>query len=107
MDYYLIFGMVVVAMIAIFAFIHSIKQETIKEQNIFLDLKICITQLTDEIKNMNDTNRSHERRIEKHGLQIDALGDRVAEVEHKQFMFDSELKEMKGKKYENKLESKI
>ena len=97
MDYYMIVGMVVVAVIAIFGFTNSIKKETIKEQNIFLDLKVCITQLTDEIKSMNDTNKNHEKRIEKHGMQIDALGKRMTEVEHKQFMFDSELKEMKGR----------
>ena len=97
MDYYMIVGMVVVAVIAIFGFTNSIKKETIKEQNIFLDLKVCITQLTDEIKSMNDTNKNHEKRIEKHGMQIDALGNRMTEVEHKQFMFDSELKEMKGR----------
>lgn len=96
-DYYMVVGMVLIAVIAIFGFTNSIKKETVKEQNIFLDLKVCITQLTDEIKSMNDTNKNHEKRIEKHGMQIDTLGNRVTEVEHKQFMLDTELREMKGK----------
>lgn len=91
MDYYLIFGMVVVAMIAVLGFITSIKNEGKKEQSLFEQLNISITQLNDEIRRMNDITVSNEKRIEKHGKQIDDLDNCVSDIEKQVSIHDLKI----------------
>ena len=87
MDYYLIFGMVAVALIALLGFIYVIRQNAQKEVEIFTELKICITKLTDEIKAMRETDATRDRRIDKHGDQIDKLDNRVGKLETKMDLY--------------------
>lgn len=87
MDYYLIFGMVAVALIAILGFIYAVKDRTKKEVEIFTELKICITQLADEIKAMRDSDARRDKRIDIHGDKIDRLDNRVGTLETKMDMY--------------------
>lgn len=91
MDYYLIFGMVVVSLIAVMGFIASIKNEGKKEQSLFEQLNIAITQLNDEIRRMNDITAANERRIEKHGRQIDDLDSQVCDIEKQVSIHDLKI----------------
>lgn len=90
MDYYLIFGMVAVALIALLGFIYVIRQNAQKEVEIFTDLKICITKLSDEIKAMRETDTTRDKRIEKHGEKIDKLDNRVGKLETKMDMYHND-----------------
>lgn len=47
------------------------------------DLKIVIQKLNDCIENIKKDNEIQNKRIEKHGLEIDNLKDRVSKVETK------------------------
>lgn len=91
MDYYLIFGMVAVAMIAFIGFTTSVKNESKKEQSLFQELNISITQLNDEIRRMNETTARNEKRIEKHGQQIDELDKRVCEIDNRVSLSDLKI----------------
>lgn len=84
MDYYVIFGMVAVCLIAMLGFIISIKNETKKEQEVFNKLDIGITKLTTTIDNINADNKRRDLRIDKHGEQIDDIDHRLVVVETKQ-----------------------
>lgn len=87
MDYYLIFGMVAVALIAMISFVYAVKDKTKKEVEIFTDLKICITQLTDEIKAMRENDAKRDKRIDIHGDKIDKLDNRVGTLETKMDLY--------------------
>lgn len=84
MDYYLIFGMVTISLIAILGFVISIKNETKKEQDIFSKLEISITKLNGTIDKLNADNDKRDKRIDKHSEQIDNIDHRLVVVETKQ-----------------------
>lgn len=84
MDYYVIYGMVVASIIAIFGFVVSIKNETKKEQDIFARLEMSITKLNSTIDNLSAENIKRDKRIEKHGEQIDDIDHRLVVMETRQ-----------------------
>ena len=75
MDYYLILGMVAAALIAISAFIWSIKKNTKEELSTFQDLNLNIAKLNQNFEYMKEADQTRDKRIEKHGKEIDAIKD--------------------------------
>ena len=82
MDYYLIFGMVVVALIAIYGIYKSIQKDAEARQKPLNDLNINIIKLSESIDAMHQRDVIRDKRLEKHGQEIDELDDRVHEAEH-------------------------
>lgn len=89
MDYYLIFGMVVASLISVLSFIWAIKSNSQKEQEIFTELKICITELKDEIRAMRDNDTTRDKRLDKHDERLDSIEGRVSTVETKMNFYHS------------------
>ena len=54
------------------------------------DLKIVIQELRDCIVNLKSDNELQNKRLEKHGVEIDELKDRVGKVETKVKMYHKE-----------------
>lgn len=81
MDYYLIFGMVAVAMIAILGFIYSIKKSAYDENKPIQDLNITITKLNENFEHMLENDAIRDKRIGKHGEEIDENKDKIVNLE--------------------------
>lgn len=77
MEYYVVLGMMVTALIALMGFYFSIKKEIKKELQTntepIQELNISITRLNDHIDHMVVMDENRDKRIEKHGQQIDDL----------------------------------
>ena len=77
MDYYMVLGMVVVALIAVLGFYFSIKKEIKSDLQSnagpIQELNLSITRLNDHIDHMVVMDENRDKRIEKHGQQIDAM----------------------------------
>lgn len=54
------------------------------------DLRIVIQKLNDSIDNMKKDHEKHDRRITKHGEEIDELKGRVKDVETKMQIYHHE-----------------
>ncbi len=54
------------------------------------DLKIVIQKLNDNIDAMKKVNDSHEKRLEKHGDEIDNLDHRVGKLETKVHIYHND-----------------
>ena len=76
MEYYLIFGIVAVSLIAIFAAISSVKKDVIKDREPLNELNITITELNTHFKHMLENDEVRDKRITKHGEEIDAMKER-------------------------------
>lgn len=103
-DYYLIFGMVVVAIIAIYAFIRSVKNDEKSDEeekdkiiNLLHDLEICITRLNEQLKKMSENDSVRDKRIEKHGNEIDELKTKTVENEHVLANHETRIKSLEQK----------
>lgn len=88
MEYYSIVGMVVVCLIACVTTYFSIRNQSKKEAEPLNELNINIVRLTAVIENMQEKDSIRDKRIEKHGEQIDTLDHRVNEVEKKQTRYE-------------------
>ena len=84
MDYYAIVGMVVIAFIALFGFLHSFKKSTEDEKKPMQELNNSIIRLNVNFENMLKNDQIRDNRIRIHGKEIDELDDRLNEVEHEQ-----------------------
>lgn len=73
MDYYLIFGMVMVAFIAIVGFFLSIKKNMMDDRKPLEELNISITRLNTNFENMLQNDKIRDNRINKHGEEIDEV----------------------------------
>ena len=51
------------------------------------ELRIVIQKLNDNIDTLKIDNANHDKRIEKHGLEIDKLDHRVGKLETKMDMY--------------------
>ena len=80
MEYYSILGMMVAGLIVILGFYFSIKKEIKNELRTDVqpiqELNISITKLNDHIDHMVIMDQNRDKRIEKHGSQIDALTEK-------------------------------
>lgn len=72
-DYYAVLGMVIACLIAIIGVYITIKNNTEKEKKPIEDLNINIVKLTMAIENMKANDQIRDRRINKHGKEIDDL----------------------------------
>ena len=54
------------------------------------DLRVVIQKLNDNIDALKNDNTQQNRRIDKHGEQIDSLGHRVDKIETKMEMYHRE-----------------
>ena len=98
MDYYLIFGMVVVALVAIVGFLMSIKKSIMDERKPMEDLNVSITRLNVNFENMISQDKVRDRRIENHGREIDELVEAQHENDLKFADHDSRLKILEHKR---------
>lgn len=101
-EYYTIVGMVVICLIAIitvyFAISGNVKKDAekkekqkIEELKAMNDLTMQMNELNMNIRNMVINDEIRDKRITKHGEEIDTLKDRVSEVEHKQVFYETNL----------------
>lgn len=54
------------------------------------ELKIVIQKLNDTIESLKNDNANQNKRIERHGLEIDNLNNRVGKIETKIEMYHGE-----------------
>ena len=77
MEYYMILGIVVAALITLLGFYFSIKKEIKADLQTssgpIQELNLSITRLNDHIDHMVIMDENRDKRIEKHGQQIDAM----------------------------------
>lgn len=80
MEYYLIFGMVMVSMIAIIGFLNSmrksIKDDAEKRNAPINDLNLTITKLNVHFEHMLENDEVRDKRITKHGQEIEDIQER-------------------------------
>lgn len=79
MDEFAILGYVVSAIITLGGFI-AVIMKFIQPIN---DLRVVIQKLNDNIDSLKSDNATQNKRIEKHGVQIDDLNNRVGKIETK------------------------
>lgn len=70
------------ACIALYGIYSSIKKDAEERQKSFNELNINIVKLSESIDAMHQRDMVRDKRIEKHGDQIDRLNDRMHEAEH-------------------------
>lgn len=103
MEYYTIFGMVVVALIAMVGVYYAVKTNTEKSMQVIHELNLSITKLTAAIENMQKEAQVTNKRLEKHGKEIDELKDKVIEAEH--ILSNHEARLVSNRKEIDKLQS--
>lgn len=79
MDEFAILGYVVSAIITLGGFI-AVIMKFVQPIN---DLRVVIQKLNDNIDSLKSDNATQNKRIEKHGAQIDDLNNRVGKIETK------------------------
>lgn len=77
MEYYAVFGMLGVALIAIIGFLISIKNNIKEENKPIEELNVTITRLNANFENMLDNDKVRDKRIENHGKEIDDLKENM------------------------------
>ena len=78
MSYEVVFGMSVIAFIAIITFFINIKKTLNEEKKPIDQLNENIIRLNENIKNMAKSDEIRDKRITKHGEEIDKLKKDVA-----------------------------
>lgn len=73
MDYYAVAGMVAAGFIAIFGFMASIKKSLSDEKRPIEELNISVTKLDASINHMIENDSVRDKRLSKHGVQIDEI----------------------------------
>ena len=86
MDEMRVIGYVVSSVITLGAFI-AVIMKFVQPIN---DLRVVIQKLNDNIDALKNDNTQQNKRIEKHGEQIDNLGHRVDKIETKIEMYHKE-----------------
>lgn len=77
MEYYAVFGMVGVGLIAIIGFLISIKNNIKEENKPIEELNVTITRLNTNFENMLANDKVRDKRLETHGKEIDNLKEDV------------------------------
>mgnify|MGYP001167203146 FL=1 len=72
-DYYTVLGMVLACLIAIVGVYVTVKNNAEREKKPIDDLNINIAKLTVAIESMKESDQIRDRRINKHGEEIDNL----------------------------------
>lgn len=73
MEYYTIVGMVMICLIALGGIYFTVRANAEKDQKPIHDLNINIVKLSESIDNMKENDSIRDKRIEKHGEEIDML----------------------------------
>lgn len=81
MEYYQIVGLVVIALIAIIGFFISIKKSLNDERKPIEDLNQNIVRLNANFENMLENDKIRDKRINKHGEEIDEIIEKQRENE--------------------------
>lgn len=76
MDYYTIAGMVVAALIAYAGAYKSIRKESENDRKPIEDLNISITKLNANFQHMLENDDVRDKRLQKHGTEIDRLKEK-------------------------------
>lgn len=83
MEYYEIAGMLGVALTLIVGFgitmYSKIKENTLQNSTPINELNISITELTSEIRAMRKSDEVRDKRLDKHGEEIDDLKEKIAD----------------------------
>lgn len=77
MEYYAVMGMVAACLIAVFGLSVNLKKKLKEEEKPLQELNINITKLTMAIDSMRENDIIRDKRIEKHGNEIDDLKRRA------------------------------
>lgn len=77
MEYYTIAGMVLIVVIAIFSFYITIKKSVKNELGALDELNINVVRLNSNFEHMLERDEIRDKRMEKHGLEIDELKEKV------------------------------
>lgn len=83
MEYYATLGMLCVGFIALFGFLNQLKRQIKEDREPLNDLNISITRLNANFENMLEHDQIRDRRIKKHGEQIDTIKEKQKENETK------------------------
>lgn len=94
MDYYAIAGMVIISLIAISGFFVSIKKSLNEDKKPIEDLNLNIIKLNTNFENMMLQDGIRDKRLEKHGQQIDEIKDRQKENEKKLIEHDLRITQL-------------
>lgn len=101
MSEYTITGIIIGALISLGGFYLKIKadiQRDYKEkQEPINKLNVSITELTAEIRHMREDDEIANKRIEKHGKEIDELKDRAVERDKKLMNHESRINALEKK----------
>lgn len=92
MDYYMIMGMVVVTLIALYGVYAGIRSNSMKEQEQYHQLEIALTKLTSALENFHDLLDTTTNRVGIHGKEIDGLRDRMTDAEHELANHETRIK---------------
>lgn len=90
MDYYAIIGMVVLALIAIFGFLISIRKSMNDDRKPIEDLNISVTRLNGNFENMFQRDSIRDKRLDKHEDEIDII--REAQRQNEKTLAKHELR---------------
>lgn len=94
MDYYAIAGMVIISLIAISGLFVSIKKSLNEDKKPIEDLNLNIIKLNTNFENMMMQDGIRDKRLEKHGQQIDEIKDRQKENEKKLIEHDLRITQL-------------
>lgn len=81
MEYYTIAGMVLIAIIALFGLYGSIKKSVKDELGPVDELNINVVKLNSNFEHMLERDSVRDRRIEKHGQEMDELKENMQTVD--------------------------
>lgn len=81
MEYYTIAGMVLVVIIALFGLYGSVKKSIKDELGSFDELNINVVRLNSNFEHILERDTVRDRRIEKHGQEMDDLKEEMRAVD--------------------------
>ena len=97
MDYYTIVGSVVVALIALSSVVLQLRKSAREDLQPIEDLNLNIVKLNANFEHMMKSDEIRDKRIEKHGVEIDRLVERQKDNEKTLLAHDIKLKNIEDK----------
>lgn len=97
MDYYTIVGLVVVALIALSSVVLQLRKSAREDLQPIEDLNLNIVKLNANFEHMMKSDEIRDKRIEKHGVEIDRLVERQKDNEKTLLAHDIKLKNIEDK----------
>lgn len=105
MDYYMIVGMVLVAISVLFTFYLNVKKDLAtdedrrtKELEALNQLNINIVKLSSSIENMKEKDLVRDKRIDKHGEEIDEANKQIQENKVKLTDHETRIYQLENKR---------